>query len=49
MSDVEAAAAKQRAIDEGLLMKRGDPNVSEWVRLAIKYALIHMPHGWRPE
>lgn len=48
LSDEDAAAADERARSEGFMWGT-NPNRSEWVRFAIKYALIHMPHGWRPE
>jgi hypothetical protein len=38
----------QRARDEGLTIRNGDPNRSEMIRLALAYAQRHMPEGWRP-
>lgn len=52
MSDEQGAAADARAMEEGFTRREGGKvvaNRSEWVRLAIKYALIHMPKGWRGE
>jgi hypothetical protein len=38
----------RRALAEGITIRGGDPNRSELVRLALTYASIHMPKGWRP-
>lgn len=38
----------QRALDEGLAIRGGEPNRSEMLRLALAYASVHMPKGWRP-
>lgn len=51
MSERQAAAADARALEEGFTRREGGavvPNRSDWVRLAVDYALTHMPHGWRP-
>jgi hypothetical protein len=37
----------QRARDEGLTIRGGDPNRSEMLRLMIAYAATYMPKGWR--
>jgi metal-responsive CopG/Arc/MetJ family transcriptional regulator len=39
----------QRATDEELPTKAGEPNRSELIRLLIAHGLEHMPAGWRPE
>jgi hypothetical protein len=41
-------AVKQRALDEGLTIRNGEPNVSEMLRIFAAYAQQHMPKGWRP-
>lgn len=38
----------QRALDEQLTIRGGEPNRSEMARLALAYAAQHMPKGWRP-
>jgi hypothetical protein len=51
MSDEQGAAADARAIEDGFTQTRDGrvvANRSELVRLALDYALIHMPRGWRP-
>jgi hypothetical protein len=50
LSDEQGAEADARAVAEGFTRRDGGrvvANRSEFIRLAIKYALIHMPHGWR--
>lgn len=50
LSDEDGAAADARAVEEGFTRRDGGrvvANRSEFIRLAIKYALIHMPRGWR--
>lgn len=39
----------QRALDEGLTIRDGEPNRSEMARLMLAYASAHMPKGWRPQ
>lgn len=47
--DTEGLAhVDQRALDEGLTIRGGQPNRSEMLRLAIAYGMAHMPNGWRP-
>lgn len=43
------ARIDRRALDEGLTIRRGEPNRSEMIRLATAYGLAHMPAGWRPD
>lgn len=37
------------ALRENLLKTDGDPNRSEFIRLAVEYAFENMPVGWRPK
>lgn len=37
-----------RALEEGLTIRKGEPNRSEMIRLMLAYASAHMPKGWRP-
>lgn len=39
----------QRALDEGLTIRNGEPNRSEMMRILIAYAAGNMPKGWRPK
>ncbi|MGH3450186.1 MAG: CopG family transcriptional regulator [Haloechinothrix sp.] len=48
LSDEGRAHVDQRARDEGVLKRNGDPNRSEMIRLMLAYASAHMPRGWRP-
>lgn len=45
----EIAAVDQRALDEGLTIRDGEPNRSEMLRRMVAYAMRHMPKGWTPE
>jgi len=38
----------QRALDESLVKRNGDPLRSEMIRLMLAYAQRYMPKGWRP-
>jgi hypothetical protein len=38
----------QRALDEDLTIRGGEPNRSEMLRLMWAYAQRYMPKGWRP-
>lgn len=38
----------QRALEEDLTIRGGEPNRSEMIRIALAYAAKHMPKGWRP-
>lgn len=49
LADREIAVVDKRALAEGLTIRGGEPNRSELIRLALLYALQHMPPGWRPE
>ena len=46
--DDEIAALDQRALDEGLTIRGGEPNRSEMIRRMLAYAQRHMPKGWKP-
>lgn len=48
LSEAGIAWLDQRARDEGLLKASGEPNRSEMIRLALRYAMARMPTGWRP-
>lgn len=37
----------QRALDEGLTIRGGEPNRSEMIRLLLTFAAARMPKGWR--
>jgi hypothetical protein len=44
--DSEIAAIDQRALDEGLTIRNGEPNRSEMMRRMLAYADRYMPKGW---
>lgn len=48
LSEDGIAHIDQRALDEGLTIRGGEPNRSEMVRLMLAYASQNMPKGWRP-
>lgn len=42
------AHVDQRALDEGITIRGGEPNRSEMLRIMLAYAAQNMPKGWRP-
>lgn len=49
LGDSEREQIDQRALDEGLTIRGGEPNRSEMTRRLLAYAMQHMPTGWKPE
>lgn len=37
------------ALQEGLVKGDGEPNRSEWIRLAVEFSKDRMEPGWRPD
>lgn len=48
MSEAGIESVKQRAIDEQVVKRSGEPNVSEMLRIMFAFAQRNMPKGWRP-
>lgn len=49
LSEQGIAWIDQRALDEGLTIRGGEPNRSEMIRFMLAYASAHMPKRWRPQ
>jgi hypothetical protein len=48
LSEAGIRHVDERALEEGLTIRGGEPNRSEMARLMLTYAAQHMPKGWRP-
>lgn len=48
-TDDEVAEYDRQALAEGFVIRNGEPNRSELIRLWLAYARQNIPQGWRPE